>query len=160
MRQSLPVVVLLGAALLVLAACGGGPATVSAVPTAPPTTEPSNADVAPPPMTFSTQFHEGGRVSVAVTPLDLSGTAETFSFQISMDTHSVDLGYDLSQLATLRTDQGAAVQAIRWDGPVGGHHVNGTLYFPAVNLEEAQWVQVVIRQVAGVPERVFHWNLP
>ena len=80
-------------------------------------------------------------------------------FQIAMNTHSVELDYDLTKLAVLRTDQGDEATALRWDGGRAGHHVNGTLYFLAVDLNGVRWVEVVIRDVAGVPERVFRWDL-
>ena len=48
---------------------------------------------------------------------------------------------------------------LQWDGAEGGHHVNGTLYFPAMDLQDAQWVELVIREMAGVPERTFRWDL-
>ncbi|MFQ6058538.1 MAG: hypothetical protein ACE5MB_06650 [Anaerolineae bacterium] len=110
--------------------------------------------------TFPTRFSDAGRVVVDVTPLNLDRPEDTLHFRVGMNTHSVDLSYDLAQLAVLRTDRGDEVAALRWDGAMGGHHVNGTLYFPAVNLEGVQWLEVVIRGVAGVSERVFRWELP
>jgi hypothetical protein len=82
-----------------------------------------------------------------------------------MDTHSVPLdGYDLRQLAVLRTDQGIELTPNGWDAPVGGHHRKGTLTFPAtasdgqpVLTTTTREVELVIRDVAGVPERSFRW---
>jgi hypothetical protein len=84
-----------------------------------------------------------------------------------MNTHAVDLdGYDLRQLAVLRTENGQGVQPIDWDAPKGGHHRQGTLTFPAKTTDgsplitlSTRSVEVVIRDVAGVPERTFQWNL-
>jgi hypothetical protein len=98
-------------------------------------------------------------VVVEVIPLNLDQPETTLHFQVSLNTHSVELDYDLTQLAVLRTDRGDEVTPLRWDGSRGGHHVSGVLYFPAVNLEGAQWIELVIREVAGVPERSFRWEL-
>lgn len=83
----------------------------------------------------------------------------TTTAPVAMNTHSVELDYDLARLAVLRTDRGDEVIPLRWDGARGGHHVNGTLYFPAMDLKGVQWVELVIREVAGVPERTFRWEL-
>ncbi|MFQ5614858.1 MAG: hypothetical protein ACE5GO_00080 [Anaerolineales bacterium] len=77
------------------------------------------------------QIDEQGAVAVEVTPLNLDAPGATLDFQVSMNTHSVDLSMNLAGLATLTTDTGMTVQAIQWDAPLGGHHVGGTLSFPA-----------------------------
>lgn len=84
-----------------------------------------------------------------------------------MDTHSVDLDtYDFRQLALLYNDQGQEVQPNRWDAPEGGHHREGTLSFPTeaadgseVIRPDTHKIELVIRDVAGVPERRFEWTL-
>ena len=115
--------------------------------------------------TFPARISDAGQVVMEVRPLNLDQPEDTsvdstaLHFQIAMNTHSVELDYDLTKLAVLRTDQGDEATPLRWDGGRGGHHVNGTLYFSTVDLSGAQWVEVVIRDVAGVPERVFRWDL-
>jgi hypothetical protein len=87
-------------------------------------------------------------------------------FDVVLDTHAVDLdGYDLRQLAVLRLDGEREVQPIGWDAPKGGHHRQGTLSFPAAAAggspllsPSTRTVELVIRDVAGVPERVFRWT--
>jgi hypothetical protein len=83
-----------------------------------------------------------------------------------MDTHAVDLdGYDLGQLAVLRVDDGDAIQPSGWEAPKGGHHRKGTLTFPSATSDgrdvlgaETGTVELIIRDVAGVPERSFRWT--
>lgn len=112
----------------------------------------------------STQTTEGGQVTIAVTWL---GPSDGPVFGVVMDTHAVDLdAYDLFQLAVLRTDQGQEVQPIGWDAPSGGHHREGTLTFPPDTPDgslligpSTRGLELVIRDVAGVPERVFRWVL-
>jgi len=111
-----------------------------------------------------TQVDEQGAVTVGVTPLNLSDHDETLDFEIAMNTHSVDLGMDLSTLATLQTDTGLVVPALSWETSAsGGHHVSGQLHFPANPdgrhlLDEVNTLTLSIQNV-DAPERVFTWQL-
>jgi hypothetical protein len=52
------------------------------------------------------------------------------------------------------------IAAQAWDGPTtGGHHVSGQLAFPAIDLSNEEWIEVVMIGVAEVPERTFRWEL-
>lgn len=112
--------------------------------------------------TGATQRSEGGQVTVAVT---WGGNEAGPVFRVVMDTHAVDLdGYDLRQLAALRAADGREIRPSGWDAPAGGHHREGTLTFPATAADGSPaigpstgTVELVIRDVAGVPERVFRW---
>ena len=122
-----------------------------------------NAQQIVPPGT-ETQTSEGGQVTIKVTWTD-PGIGPVFA--VVMDTHSVNLdAYDLAQLAVLRTDQGLEIQPIGWDAPSGSHHREGTLSFPSTAPDGSPLigagtttVELVIRDVAGVPERVLRWTL-
>jgi hypothetical protein len=105
-----------------------------------------------------------GAVQVTVVPINLAeGSPAELAFEVMMNTHSVDLTMDLAQLSTLRTDTGKEVGALSWSGG-SGHHVRGTLVFPARDAEGeplllgAGRLTLIIRQV-DVPERVFEWTL-
>ena len=112
----------------------------------------------------TTQTNEGGQVTIAAT---LQANGAVPSFNIAMNTHAVDLdGYDLKQLTVLRIDSGREVQPTSWEAPKGGHHRSGTLTFPATNANGsplitsgAHSVELIIRDVAGVPVRSFRWTL-
>jgi hypothetical protein len=100
-----------------------------------------------------TQVSEGGQVTVNVTRQDAQ---DGLSFTVVMDTHAVDLdGYDLAALAVLRTADGQELRPRTWDAPKGGHHREGTLTFPATNASGP--IELVIREIGGVPERIFQW---
>ena len=109
------------------------------------------------------QTSEGGQVTVTATR-QFKESSPTFT--IALNTHSVGLdGYDLSQLALLRTDQGREVQPSSWDAPKGGHHRQGTLTFPAATIDgrpvietSTRSIELLIRGVGGVPERVLRWT--
>jgi len=105
---------------------------------------------------------EQGEVSLVITPLNLNQAWETIDFHVKMNTHSVDLSMDLAVLATLTTDAGQTVQAIRWDGPSGGHHITGLLSFPvSVDsipiLDGARKLTLTLKDV-DAPERKFVWD--
>ena len=105
-----------------------------------------------------------GAVEFVVSPRSWTReTAGTIEFEISMDTHSVDLSMDLAELSTLQTDLGVSVAALDWSGG-SGHHVVGVLRFPAVGstgpavLEGAGLLILTIRDV-DAPTRVFQWEV-
>lgn len=104
-----------------------------------------------------------GAVVVEVAAPDLRAASGDISFEVSMNTHSVDLSMDLAALSTLSTDLGMVVRASRWEATRGGHHVNGQLIFPATKdgvsiLDGASRVTLSIENVdAGL--RIFEWDL-
>jgi hypothetical protein len=110
-----------------------------------------------------TRSDSQGAITIEVKPENLGNPGDTLVFEISLTTHSVDLSMDLAALSTLTTDDGRSVQATLWDAPRGGHHVSGTLSFPASIdgaglLAGAKTLTLTIKDV-DVPQRVFIWNL-
>jgi len=111
----------------------------------------------------ATQMNEGGQVTIAAT---WQGSGTPTVFNVAMNTHAVDLdGYDLKQLAVLRIDGGREMQPISWDAPKGNHHRSGTLTFPETDADGkpliasgTRTIELIIRNVAGVSERVFAWR--
>jgi hypothetical protein len=145
---------------LILTACSStasaqtNPATPEATTVFAPTSSPS-VDL--------TRTDQQGAVVVEITPLNLDNPGQTLDFQVSMNTHSVDLSMDLATLAMLTTDSGNSVQALSWGGPKGGHHVNGKLTFPATAngkllLEGASQLTLTIKNVDAAA-RLFTWAL-
>lgn len=111
----------------------------------------------------TTQVDEQGKVAVEVTPLNWNAQDSTLEFEISLDTHSVDLSMDLVKLSTLTTDTGIEVDATNWDAPLGGHHVSGKLIFPSTVdgmfiLDGATKITIQLRDV-DAPLRIFEWGL-
>jgi len=148
-------------ALVVLVACSGTPTPAAGQPTAAVSTTQPNADT-----TQSgdlTREDSQGAVTVKITPLNLDDPSATLDFDVVLDTHSVDLSMDLTQMAVLRADMGAEVNASAW--PIGsGHHYEATLSFPSQTadgtslLEGATTLTLVIQDV-DAPERLFEWSL-
>ena len=120
-------------------------ATLQAIPIAIPTPDPL------------ARTNEANAVGVEIMPRNLyDASAGTLEFEVTFTTHTVDLAYDFAALATLRSDSGEEVAALKWDGPNGGHHVFGVLSFPALKAR-GQTITLVLRDIAGVPERAFEW---
>lgn len=104
-----------------------------------------------------------GAVTFNVNPINLDNPGDTLVFDVSMDTHSLDLSMDLATLAELTTNNGLTIQATAWDGPKGGHHAEGKLTF-SINsdgislLKSANELTLTIKNV-DAPTRKFNWQL-
>ncbi len=99
---------------------------------------------------FETLTSNENNVEFQVTPLS------PLEFQIVIDTHSVDLDFDLTQISILYDDIGNAYKPLRWEGSEpGGHHRSGILKFPSIN-KNAKSIMLVITDSTT---REFNWNL-
>jgi hypothetical protein len=144
---------------------GPQPAPISTVIST-PTNDPAILPMLFPNMAGNSEMSrtdEQGAVVMEVTLLNLGTPAAELEFEVSMNTHSVDLSMDLATLATLTTDAGVTVPATLWDAPRGGHHVAGKLIFPATKdgkpiLEGASKLTLTILNV-DASSRVFEWKL-
>ncbi|MDR7480876.1 MAG: hypothetical protein QN203_00005, partial [Armatimonadota bacterium] len=92
----------------------------------------------------------------------------TIVFFITLDTHAGDLSaYDFLKNAVLRNDRGQQVGPQQWIATTdGAHHRAGGLVFPRADPAgraldaEAKVLELVIRSLGGVPERILRWSLP
>ncbi len=104
-----------------------------------------------------------GEVEIEIRPRNLlSPIGGLLEFDVSMNTHSVDLAMDLADLSTLETDLGLHVSAGWWSGG-SGHHVQGVLTFP--DRDEAgrmilDGARTITLRIEGVdaPVREFQWE--
>lgn len=143
----------------VLAACsstGAPPATAIPTQTVAPIQLSPEAEPAVPAQ-LEPQSNDAGAVTVQVVPL-APGPGNTVEFQVAMNTHSVELDADMLTSVRLRDDAGNEYVPVAWDGPAaGGHHREGIIKFPALK-SETRTITLVVRNVAGVPERAFKWS--
>ena len=117
---------------------------------------------------LATQRNMGGDVTVEATLLDPKAIGEKLSFRVKLDTHTGSLDeYDLVKISSLRDDQGREFPAPTLEKPEGaGHHRSGMLTFsnqdqdgrPIVT-HSTKYIELVIKDVAGVAERTFRWDL-
>jgi len=105
----------LGAAVVLLAGgCGAGDTSADKTPGQ---TTPG----------LVTKTIESGEVTVTVDPVRIDETGA--EFEITLDTHSVELDMDLAEEATLEVD-GDVWTGASWAGDgANGHHREGTLSF-------------------------------
>ncbi len=91
-----------------------------------------------------------------------AGPSAGATFDLKLDTHSVDLdALDLAT-ATLRNDRGDTLTARPWLAPKGGHHREGSLSFngdSAAFLAGAKWIELVLPGIGDTPERVLRWTI-
>lgn len=106
----------------------------------------------------TTQTVSGGGVTTKITYLNPRSNDDP-RFLVVLDTHSVALdGYDLKALTVLRDDTGKSYLPTGVENKGSGHHREVTLSFPKVS-PEAKRLEIVIKDVAGVKERSFIWDL-
>lgn len=102
------------------------------------------------------QTQSAGGVTVKVTYLEQTHHESRFS--VVLDTHSVNLEmYDLKSLSLMRDDTGLTMVPTGAENKGSGHHREIVLTFPRPSLAR-KWLELVIKDVAGVKERVFRWD--
>lgn len=109
------------------------------------------------PQKWETKTDDQASVTITVTPTQLSEESEEWKFDVIMDTHSVELGEDLTKISMLIDDQGKEYKALTWEGPTGGHHREGILVFSRVT-PTPKSVELRISDIGGVL-RSFKWQL-
>lgn len=99
---------------------------------------------------FQTLISTENNVEFQVTPLSPS------EFQIEINTHSVELDFDLTEISALYDDTGNAYKPLKWEGsPPSGHHRSGILKFPQIS-KNAKSIKLVI---IDSTEREFSWDI-
>jgi hypothetical protein len=100
-----------------------------------------------------------GPVTVVVTLADAPAAGAPLKVQVVLDTHSVGLdGIAFDQAVVLRSPDGTDARAAAVEqSPGGGHHRQALLVFAPV---EKGPIRIVVKDVGGIPERVFLWDLP
>jgi hypothetical protein len=106
----------------------------------------------------ATQAVAGGGVTVKVTYLNPKGS-DGARFQIALDTHSVNLdSYDLNTISVLRDDAGNTYSPTVVENKGSGHHRETIVSFAKV-ASGTKRVELVIKDIAGMKERIFSWDL-
>jgi YHS domain-containing protein len=109
-------------------------------------------------ITLKAQTDDQKSVKVKVAPRKIK-LGEPVKFKITFDTHSVDLSFDPAAITSLELDNSFVLRPEEWDGAgPGGHHRSGILVFKKIP-KETKTLKLTLRNVAGVPERIFVWNL-
>lgn len=81
-------------------------------------------------------------------------------FNIVLDTHSVELDqYRFEDIVVLRDQSGVEHEPELTSSKGSGHHREAILQFKDADLSGSDYVELVIKDVAGVPERVLKFDL-
>lgn len=98
-------------------------------------------------------------VSIVVKPLDVAPASATWSFEVSMSTHSQRLDDDLVRTAQIVDPaRKGSLPVLAWQGdPAGGHHRKGILRFK-VSQPVPKVIDLRIQRVGEKAPRVFVWD--
>lgn len=109
--------------------------------------------------TLQTQILTDGTVTYKVTPKDLTVSATTWDFEISLDTHTGSLDQDLVAIVRLVDDKGNEYKSSQWEGdPPGGHHREGTLEFSPIT-PRPTFVELNIQTTGSTEKTSLRWNI-
>jgi hypothetical protein len=120
-----------------------------------PATTKEEANHAAPTLATEPQTATVGAITIEATPLTPKELLE-IAFTVTLETHSVDLNFDLAERATLTIDQ-ASFPATSWEPDASsGHHVSGILRFtidhPAhAALSEAKNITLNLDEIDSEP---------
>lgn len=105
------------------------------------------------------QISREGAVTVKVAPRSLAPSAQSWDFEVTLDTHTQPLTQDLVGATTLIDVAGNVHAPLGWEGdPPGGHHRQGLLRFrPPTGAQAA--VELHMKGIGDVSDRVFRWQL-
>ncbi len=109
-----------------------------------------------------TKTDRTGPVTVEVTPLPPATAGEPLKLEVVFDTHSVNLdAVPLERVVVVRSGAGAVAPVGVESAKGSGHHRAAVLVYPgSVLAGGATALEVVVKEVGGVPERTFRWDLP
>lgn len=106
---------------------------------------------------YSEKSSNQNGVRVQVAPQELA-VGKPVRFLIRLNTHTVELDQDLTKVSELRDSKGQTYGVVNWEGsPPGGHHRSGTLTFSELKTDSGE-ITLTLRDIGGVPERVFTWE--
>ena len=105
------------------------------------------------------QRNQSGDVTVTVKPMDVSTGTATWSFQVTLKTHSQELNDDLASAAYIVDDAGKRTPATGWEGNApGGHERKGILRFKALTPPPGT-LELHIQRPGETAPRTFRWKL-
>ncbi len=105
-------------------------------------------------VTLEALSHTANAVTFSVLPEPIKAS-EAARFGISINTHSVELDFDVDKISKLVAD-GREIRPVKWEGAgLGGHHRSGTLIFPPLGTMPKN-LRLVIQDSAT---RIFEWNV-
>jgi len=105
---------------------------------------------------LTSQSKSLGAVEIEVKPVSFEREKDVV-FEVSMNTHSVELNYDYTQIATLTDDLGNSYKPTKWTGGSSGHHLSGQLIFAPLT-ENPKELTLTLEGIDNKTES-FNWQL-
>lgn len=105
---------------------------------------------------LKTQEKELGAVTLEVTPENLEPGNQAI-FEVVLNTHSVELDYDFTEVFSLTDDTGRSYAAQQWTGGNSGHHLSGQILFEPLG-EDAEFVTLTAKGIDN-QSAVFEWEI-
>lgn len=97
-------------------------------------------------------------VKVTVAPLSLDSDAQSWAFEVTLETHVRDLADDITRASLLVAD-GIRYAPIDWTGaPPSGHHRKGSLRFTPIK-PYPSLLELQIHLEGETAPRTFRWTL-
>jgi hypothetical protein len=107
---------------------------------------------------LASQTNNERGIKVVVTPRNLSNEAQSWDFEVTLETHTQTLNDDLAKSSALIAN-GKRYVPLAWEGaPPGGHHRKGLLRFKAI-IPQPPSVELQIRLAGETTPRSFKWLL-
>ena len=116
----------------------------------------SNEATATPSYELPELTKQAGAVEIKVKPSQLE-VGKNILFTVTLDTHSVELSYDLAELAYVEDNLGNKYEPESWSGGKGGHHLSGELSFAKLK-SKANGIKLNFEEIEN-EEVIFEWEL-
>ena len=82
------------------------------------------------------------------------------SFSLLIETHTDEFDfYDVPTLSFLRIDGAPPQPAVKWTPSGKGHHIDGTITFAQILQEGTHNLQLIIKNIDDVEERILEWHI-
>ena len=108
--------------------------------------------------TMATQSSSDRGVTFKATPKSIDASGSRWEFIVALDTHGAGLNDDLTQSATLTTNDGRTLKPASWIGSApGGRHREGVLAFE-LPAPRPTTVELRIERPGESAPRTFRWQ--
>ncbi len=107
---------------------------------------------------FTQELRSGGVTARATYKNPLGNKPPVF--KVSLDSHDINFNiYEFAKIIVLRDDAGRLFSPEIISSSGSGQHREATVEFKGADVSSARFIELVVKDVAGVPERVFRYDI-